>query len=79
MRDIVYSSKIKKDPKLYLKRGLNLAPFYGVVLKIANGVLLEPGNQDHPLHGKMVGKRDCHIEPDWVLIYSMNKKEVMLY
>jgi len=79
MRDIVYSRKIKKDLKLYQKRGLNLAPFYEVVLKIANDEQLEPSNQDHPLHGKLVGKRDCHIEPDWVLIYSVNKKEVMLY
>lgn len=79
MRDIVYSSKIKKDLNLYIKRGLNLAPFYEVVLKIANGEPLEPGNQDHPLHGKLVGKRDCHIKPDWVLIYSVKKKEVMLY
>jgi mRNA interferase YafQ len=79
MRDIVYSSKIKKDLKLYRKRGLNLDLFYEVVLKIAKGNLLEPSNQDHPLHGKLAGKRDCHIEPDWVLIYSVNKKEVMLY
>lgn len=79
MRGIVYSSKIKKDLKLYLKRGLNRAPFYEVVLKIANGELLEPCNQDHPLHGKLAGKRDCHIESDWVLIYSVNKKEVILY
>jgi mRNA interferase YafQ len=79
MRDIIYSSKIKKDLKLHLKRGLNLTPFYKVVSKIADGKLLEPHNQDHPLHGKLVGKRACHIEPDWVLIYSMNKKEVILY
>ena len=79
MRDIVYSSKIKKDLKLYQKRGLNLTLFYEVVSKIANGKLLEPSNQDHPLHGKLVGKRDCHIESDWVLIYSVNKTEVMLY
>ena len=64
MIDIVYSNKIKKDLKLYLKRGLNLAPFYEVVLKTANGELLETSNQDHPLHGKRVGKRDCHNEPD---------------
>jgi mRNA interferase YafQ len=79
MRDIVYSGKIKKDLKLCQKRGLNLSPFYEVVLKIANGELLEPGNQDHQLHGKLIGKRDCHIAPDWVLIYSVNKKEVLLY
>jgi mRNA interferase YafQ len=79
MRDIVYSSKIKKDLKLSRKRGLNLALFYEVVSKIANGKLLEPSNQDHPLHGKLDGKRGCHIEPDWVLIYSVNKKEVILY
>ena len=79
MRDIVFSGKIKKDLKHCQKRGLNLDPFYEVVLKIASGELLEPGNHDHPLHGKLVGKRDCHIEPDWVLIYSVNKKEVILY
>jgi mRNA interferase YafQ len=79
MRDFVFSSKIKKDLKLCKKRGLNLDSFYEVVFKIAKGEMLEPGNQDHPLHGKLVGKRDCHIEPDWVLIYSVNKKEVMLY
>ena len=79
MRSIVFSSKIKKDLKLYLKRGLDLAPFYEVVSKLANGKQLEPFYQDHPLHGKLVGKRDCHIEPDWVMIYSVNKNEVILY
>jgi len=79
MREIVLSSKIKKDLKFYLKRGLNLALFYEVVSKIANGELLEACYQDHPLHGKLDGKRGCHIEPDWVLIYSVNKKEVILY
>ncbi|MBN1535920.1 MAG: type II toxin-antitoxin system YafQ family toxin [Anaerolineales bacterium] len=79
MRAIVYSSKIKKDLKLYQKRGLSLAPFYEVVLKIAKGELLAPINQDHPLHGKLAGKRACHIKPDWVLIYALKKNEVMLY
>ena len=79
MREIIYSSKIKKDLKLYLKRGEDLDPFYEVVEKIANGVPLDPSNEDHPLKGKFAGKRDCHIEPDWVLIYAITKKTLTLY
>lgn len=79
MRAIVLSSKIKKDLKLCKKRGLKLDPFYEVVSKIANGKPLETSHQDHPLHGKLAGKRGCHIEPDWIVIYSVSKEKVMLY
>ena len=34
---------------------------------------------DHPLHGQYVGSRDCHIEPDWILIYTVNGNELILY
>lgn len=79
MREVVLTSKIKKDLKTYRKRGIDLAPFYEIVDRIANGVLLDPSNEDHPLHGKYLHKRDCHIEPDWLLIYAVDKKEVVLY
>jgi len=46
---------------------LSLDTFYDIVIKIANGQFLDPGNQHHPLYGKLAGKRDCHIAPDWVL------------
>lgn len=64
MRGIIYSSKIKEDLELYLKRGEDLDLFYEVVEKIANGVPLDPSNEDHPLKGKFSGKKACHIEPD---------------
>jgi mRNA interferase YafQ len=50
-----------------------------VVNGLAEGRELAPQYNDHPLKGTYRGKRDCHIEPDWLLIYVIEDDELLLY
>jgi len=79
MRLIIYTGRFKKDLKRLTKQGADLDLLRIVLLKLQNGETLELKYFDHPLLGKLVGKRDCHITPDWVLIYALDKKFLTLY
>jgi mRNA interferase YafQ len=70
--------KYKKDVKLLKKRGYNLSLLKEIVAKLANGETLPEYCCDHPLKGNRSGYRDCHIQPDWVLIYKINKHVLTL-
>lgn len=59
------------------KRGLDLTLLDEVVLKLANGVELDKKYRDHELLGSFKGFRECHIKPDWLLIYLL-KEEVLV-
>lgn len=50
-----------------------------VVEEISAGRKLDVNYKDHPLKGKYINKRDCHIEPDWILIYAIEEDEVIIY
>ena len=50
-----------------------------VVTMLANGEQLPPKNKDHNLSGNYVGKRECHITPDWLLIYEIDQEILYLY
>ena len=65
----------KKDLKRAKKRGLNIDLLYEVVNKLQNGEKLPEKNRDHELTGNWINHRECHIQPDWLLIYSINKQE----
>ena len=60
----------RKDLKLAKKRGLPLSDLYMVMDLLATGEPLPEKNHDHPLHGDYEGYRECHINPDWLLIYE---------
>ena len=60
----------RKDLKLAKKRGLPLSDLYTVMDLLATGESLPEKNHDHPLHGDYEGYRECHINPDWLLIYE---------
>ena len=62
-----------------LKSGKNLDELLLVVDELAAGRNLAARYQDHPLRGRYKDKRDCHIEPDWILIYAIEGDEVVLY
>lgn len=79
MKKIIHAGKFDKDLKRMERRGADVEKFFEVVAKLASGQTLDPRYEDHPLHGTMAQKRDCHITPDWVLIYSVTKDEVVLY
>ncbi len=79
MLDIVSSNRFKKDLKLAIRRGYKIELLEDVVNKIANGMALEPKYKDHELSGDFKGLRECHITPDWLLVYQVIENELVLY
>jgi mRNA interferase YafQ len=71
MSKIFQTSRFKKDVKKIKSRGKDIEKLQSVVKIILAGEPMEDRYHDHPLSGKWTGSRDCHIEPDWVLIYRM--------
>lgn len=68
---LVLSGRFKKSFKLAKKRGLNIELLDLIVGKLLNGIPLDKKYKDHELKGKYKGFRECHIQPDWLLIYLM--------
>ncbi|MCD8241949.1 MAG: type II toxin-antitoxin system YafQ family toxin [Lachnospiraceae bacterium] len=79
MLDVVFSTRFKKDLKLAKKRGYDLDLLDKVVVKLQKRESLEPNNHDHDLIGDFMGFRECHILPDWLLIYRVNENELFLF
>lgn len=77
--DIIITNSCKKDIKLASKQGKNIDLLFEIVDKLSEGIELEPKYKDHKLGGKYEGKRECHIEPDFLLIYEIRKSEIVLY
>lgn len=65
------TTQFKKDIKLAKKQKKNLDKLFLVIDKIANGEKLEEKYKDHELSGNYKGVRECHIEPDWLLMYEI--------
>lgn len=72
------STKFKKDYKLCIKRGYNLALLQTAVDTLRIPAALSPKNKDHPLSGNYTGCRECHILPDWLLIYQITDEDLYL-
>ncbi len=66
---IKFTTAFKKGYKRARKRGLNLQLLDDVIAKLKAGHKLESEYRDHALHGNWEGFRECHIQPDWLLIY----------
>lgn len=79
MLDIRYSTKFKKDFKTCVKRRYKMSLLQQAIdiLRIPDS--LPPKNKDHNLSGNYAGYRECHIEPDWLLIYRQDEKELLLH
>ena len=73
------SSRFQKDLKRAQKRGYDIDLIKDVIRKLANGEALEPQHKDHALSGDYQGCRECHITPDWLLIYEIYEGELILY
>ena len=67
---VKFTTQFRKDYKLAMKRGLRIALLEEVVERLAMG--------DHALTGDWVGHRECHIQPDWLLIYRMEGDVLVL-
>lgn len=72
------TTQFKKDYKLAIKRGLNIALLEDVVAALAMGKSLPEKNKDHALTGNWVGYRECHIQPDWLLVYYIEDDVLVL-
>ncbi|MDP6433634.1 MAG: type II toxin-antitoxin system YafQ family toxin [Candidatus Scalindua sp.] len=69
MKKLFQSSQFLKDIKRIKKRGKDIKKLQTVVNKLANNETLHPKYRDHPLMSEWKPCRDCHIEPDWLLVY----------
>lgn len=67
---IEFTNQYVKDLKLARKRGLDESLLNNIIRKLVEGVPLPVYNNDHVLKGDYGGKRECHISPDWLLIYE---------
>jgi addiction module toxin, relE/stbE family len=72
------TSQFRKDYKLMKKRGLNLRLLEDVLNKLIREEPLETRHRDHALTGNYRGLRECHIQPDWLLIYAIDKGRLIL-
>ena len=79
MLNIVASNHFKKDLKLATKRGLKIEKLRDVVNTLARQETLDEKYRDHGLTGDYHGFRECHIEPDWLLVYRTNEDELELF
>ena len=77
--EVKRTSKFKKDYKLILKRKYDLSLFEKVVRILANGEKLPSEYNDHALKGEYIGSRECHITPDWLLVYEIDENTLYLY
>ncbi len=73
------TSKFQRDLKRLQKRGYNISLLTEVVKQLAAGEPLPKKNRDHELSGDLAGCRECHIAPDWLLIYEVSNEELILY
>ena len=73
------TTKFQKDLKRIAKRGYDISLLTEVIKKLANGERLPEKNKDHALSGDYSGYRECHITPEWLLIYEIENDELILY
>ena len=77
-RDIVWTSGFKKDYKLAMKRHLDMELLDDIIRALSRGETLPEKNKDHELSGDWAGHRECHIQPDWLLIYRIEDDILVL-
>jgi len=78
MRKPVYSGQFQRDVKRSRKRGKDMEKLKAVVQCLISGEILPPKNKDHSLSGDWAHHRECHIEPDWLLIYRLLSEDSVI-
>ena len=76
--ELQFTSQFKKDLKLAKKQNKDLGKLFEVIDILANGETLDAKYKDHSLTGNYRGTRECHIEPDWLLIYEIRGDVLVL-
>lgn len=79
MLTIKYQTAFKRDYKRIKKRGYDLRLLEDVIALLAQEQELPPAYRDHVLTGDYSGCRECHIAPDWLLVYEVLQDELLLY
>lgn len=72
------TTRFQRDVRRAEKRGYNMALLTDVIKKLAKGETLSPKFKDHDLIGDYLGCRECHITPDWLLIYQISQDKLIL-
>ncbi len=72
------SPRFERDLKRAQKRGLNIDEVEALIVKLSKGEQLEPKQKDHALHGNRKEYRECHINPDWLLVYRKYEDTLVL-
>lgn len=78
MLDVVYTSQFKKDARRKRKQGAKIEKLDAAITALRKEEKLSPSMHDHELAGTYKGHRECHIEPDWLLIYKIDGDELIL-
>jgi mRNA interferase YafQ len=78
MYALATTTQFRKDYKLAKKRGCDLKLLEQVIDVLLSGTPLPQKNRDHALHGNYEGFRECHVQPDWLLIYAIDNGRLIL-
>jgi mRNA interferase YafQ len=78
VREVIRGTQFKRDVKLAEKRGKNMAKLRELIVLLVEGSPLPPRYKDHALSGEWKHHRDCHIEPDWLLLYKVDGNDLYL-
>jgi mRNA interferase YafQ len=78
LRNTISGTRFRRDVKLAQRRGRDMSKLRALILLLIDGNPLPPRYKDHPLSGGWEHHRDCHIEPDWLLIYKIDGDDLYL-
>lgn len=79
MYNIKPTTRFQKDVKRVQKRGYDMSLLTEIIKKLAAGETLPEKNKDHSLGGEYAGCQECHITPDWLLVYEVDGDALILY
>ena len=72
------TARFRKDYKLMQRRAMNMSLLDEIIALLANGQPLPQNNRDHELTGDYAGHRECHVTPDWLLVYRIEESVLVL-
>lgn len=78
IENVIWTNQFKKDYKLAKKRRMPMDRLHDIMAKLAKGESLPPENRDHALTGSWNTFRECHITPDWLLVYKYQDNKLVL-
>jgi mRNA interferase YafQ len=78
VKSIRTTNRFLRDLRLARRRGRNIAKMEAVIETLARGERLSPRHRPHRLQGEMQGLWECHVEPDWLLVWDEDEREIVL-